>query len=66
MISDSALKKFKNLYRQRFGEELSDADALGRANYLLNAGLAVYGHPLNGRKEEAEAELLANQDNRYD
>ena len=63
MISEPALKKFKKLYLQRFGKELDNAEALDRANYLLNIGLAVYGHPLRGRKEEVEAELLTNQNN---
>ena len=45
---------------------MSDAEALDRANYLLNIGLAVYGHPLRGRKEEAEAELLVNQKQTYE
>ena len=66
MISQPSLEKFKKLYKQRFGEELSDAEALGRGNYLLNFGLAVCGHPLHGRKEEAEAELLVNQSNSYE
>lgn len=66
MISESALEKFKKLYFQRFSKELDDAEALDRANYLLNVGLAVYGHPLRGRKEEAEAELLTNQNNYHD
>lgn len=60
MISQPALEKFKRLYQQRFGKELSDAEALDRANYLLNVHLAVYGHPLRSRKEEAETELEVN------
>jgi len=53
-----ALEQFKKIYQQTFNEALDDAEALGRANYLLNIGLAVYGHPFYSRKEDAEAELL--------
>lgn len=59
-VSRSGLRRFKKMYQKKFGEELCDAEALSRANYLLNIYLAVYGHPLRGRQEVAEAELQAN------
>jgi len=44
MISKKSLKKFKRLYKKRFGEELSDKVALDKATRLLNLYRAVYGH----------------------
>lgn len=46
MISDASLKEFKKLYLKRYGAELSNADALERANRLLNLYRAVYRKPL--------------------
>jgi len=60
-LSQKSIREFKEIYLNKFGEMISDAEALDRANYLLNAGLAVYGHPLRSPKEEAEAELEANK-----
>lgn len=61
-VSRSGLEKFKKIYQQRFGEELDDAEALGRANSLLNIYLAVYGDPFDykSRQEETETELEVN------
>ena len=68
MISQPSLEKFKKLYQQRFNEELDDAEALGRANRLLNIYMAVYGDPFDykSRQEETKTELLVNQNNSYE
>ena len=66
MISQTSLEKFKKIYHQRFNEELDDAEALGRANRLLNIYMAVYGDPFDyyqGQQEDTETELEANQNN---
>lgn len=62
MISQPSLEKFKKLYQQRFSEQLDDAQALGRANRLLNIYMAVYGNPFEykSHQEEAETELEVN------
>jgi len=62
MISQTSLEKFKEIYKGTFNEELDDAEALGRANYLVNIYLAVYGDPFDykSRQEEPEMELEVN------
>lgn len=42
MISEESLKKFKQLYKKRFGEELSDQDALGKATKLVELVQIIY------------------------
>lgn len=47
MISRQSIEKFKELYKQIFGEELSDAEAIKKAAYLLNAYRFIYGDPMS-------------------
>lgn len=64
MISQSSIEKFKKLYQQTFNEALDDAEALGRANRLLNIYMAVYGNPFDyykSRQEDVETGLEVNQ-----
>ncbi len=42
MISREEVKKFKEIYKKRFGEYLSDQVALEKATKLLNLVKAVY------------------------
>jgi len=65
MISQARLEKFKEIYQRTFNERLDDAEALGRANRLLNIYMAVYGDPFEykGQQEEVETELEVNQNN---
>ncbi|MDE1970239.1 MAG: hypothetical protein KGI50_01550 [Patescibacteria group bacterium] len=42
MISKEALEKFKDLYKERFGKDLDDAEAFGKASKLLNLVSIVY------------------------
>ena len=66
MISQTSIENFKKIYQQRFNERLDDAEALGRANRLLNIYMAVYGDPFEynqSRQEELETELEVNQNN---
>ncbi len=55
MISKKSLEKFKELYKKRFKEQLSDDEALRKATRLLNLYRTVYysplSHQLKGEKE---------------
>jgi hypothetical protein len=42
MISKEALEEFKRIYKKKFGEDISDQDALEEATNLLNLYKAVY------------------------
>ena len=42
MISKEALEEFKKIYKKKFGEDISDKDALDTATNLLNLYKAVY------------------------
>lgn len=42
MLPSEAIKQFKDIYRDVFNEELSDAEASRRANNLLEFYKAVY------------------------
>ena len=43
MLTKNAIEKFAMLYEKKFGEELSDDEALLKANKLLNLYRTVYG-----------------------
>ncbi len=43
MLSEKALKEFREIYRKKFGKDLSEKDALNKALRLLNLYKAVYG-----------------------
>ncbi len=43
MVSEKALEEFREIYRKKFGKELSEKDALDKALRLLNLYKAVYG-----------------------
>jgi hypothetical protein len=42
MISKEQLEKFKIIYKNQFGEELSDQEALEKATKLLNMMKVIY------------------------
>jgi hypothetical protein len=42
MVSKEALQEFKKIWREQFGEEVSDAEALEQATKLLTLMNAVY------------------------
>ncbi len=50
MISEKSLKKFKELYKKEFGEEISDQVALDKATRLLNLYRAIYAPSLIERE----------------
>ena len=52
MLSCYALKKFKELYKNEFGVEISEEEALQEASRLLELYKAVYGDPTKPEKEE--------------
>lgn len=60
-VSESGLKIFKKLYAMRFGEGLNEADALRKAQTLLNVFEATYGDPLAVDREDIE--LQTNKQN---
>jgi hypothetical protein len=42
MLPNKAVQKFKELYKKRFGKELSDQEASYRANNLFNLYKVTY------------------------
>jgi hypothetical protein len=42
MISEKELKKFKEIYKNRFGKDISDQEALKSATNLLNLMKLIY------------------------
>lgn len=60
MVSEEGLIKFKEIYKENFGIELSRKDLIARANKLLNLYKAVYGQGTNIKiniKNEKEIQL---------
>lgn len=55
-MDKKSLEKFNKLYRERFGEDLSDTETLKKATALINLYLAVYGQPLEGAGNQWENE----------
>ncbi len=53
MLPSEAIKKFKDLYKKKFGEDLSDEDASRHANNLVNLIKVVY-KPIPQTKESEE------------
>ena len=45
MQTRRSIQNFKRLYLQKFGEELSDAEAERKAGYLLEVYRIVFGLP---------------------
>jgi len=43
VVEDAYIAEFKQLYKKRYGIELSDAEASFRANHLLNLYRTVLG-----------------------
>lgn len=58
-----SLEKFKKLYRDKFGEDLSDAAALRKATALRNLYLAVYGSPFESAVSQRESKADNNDKN---
>lgn len=42
MISDEALKEYKKIYKEEFGEDISDEKAIGEATSLLTLFNVIY------------------------
>ena len=42
MISEEALEEYKKIYKEEFGKDISDEDALGQATSLLTLMNAIY------------------------
>ncbi|MBI2624770.1 MAG: hypothetical protein HYW70_00300 [Candidatus Nealsonbacteria bacterium] len=42
-MNPEAIQQFRKLYRERFGEELNDNEALLKATKLLNLYRTIYG-----------------------
>lgn len=62
MITEKALKEFKEIYKKEFNVALSDQDALEKATRLLNLIKAVYkprtkeGYEKNQKQREETKE----------
>lgn len=54
MISEKALKEFKEIHKKEFDIDLSDQDALEKATKLLNLMKAVYGPMPEGDYEKLQ------------
>jgi len=54
MISEKALKEFKEIYKKEFDIDLSDQDTLEKATKLLNLMKAVYGPMSKGDYEKLQ------------
>jgi hypothetical protein len=61
MISQKTLKKFKDLYKKRFNEDLSDAEVSKKAAALLNLYLAVYGSLLENTDTQRSNETAIDK-----
>ncbi len=46
-MNKQALQKFKEIWKKRFGDKLTDEEAYFRANNLLNLYKTIYVHPKN-------------------
>lgn len=55
MVSKKALGKFKAIYKKRFGEDISDEDALKKAARLLTLIDKIYRVPHKGRAKDDES-----------
>ena len=60
MLSDSALQNFKKIYKEQYGQEISDAEALELGANLLN----LYNHIYRPIKKEWLDKFLQNKDNK--
>jgi hypothetical protein len=48
MLPKEAIEEFKKIYKQKFKKDLSNIEALRRANNLLNLYKTIYGPPTLG------------------
>ncbi|MFI5260465.1 MAG: hypothetical protein ACHQU0_01550 [Candidatus Paceibacteria bacterium] len=62
MVENDYIAEFKQLYKKRFGIELTDAEASLRANHLINLYRAVLGPEPTGAIEEDSPEQNAAHD----
>lgn len=56
MISDKALKEYKEIYRKKFGKDISDQEALEQATKLITLVDAVY-RPIPKEKKDNEPSI---------
>lgn len=57
MLPPEAIKEFKELYRKRYGVEISDEEAVLRANNLVNLYATLYGSDENETQAPGKIEL---------
>lgn len=60
MLSKESIEKYKAIYKEEFGEELSDENAMEQATRLLNLARVVY-QPMPKAWELRYNELLAER-----
>jgi len=61
-VSKTGLEKFKKLYAERFKENLSEADALQKAQRLLDIWETIQGNPLAEKVDREGLKLLVNKE----
>lgn len=57
MLSDDAIKAFKELCENRFQVELTDEEAYQRAQNLLNLYKTIYVRPSSDRTENVDEKI---------
>lgn len=50
VLPEEAINEFKRLYKAKFNKELTDEEAIKRANNLFSLYEAVYGSSINKTK----------------
>ena len=60
MVSEKALREFKTIWREEFGEDISDEKALEEATALLTMFDAIYRPIRKEWAEEFEKDYHAN------
>lgn len=57
ILSKEAVEEFKELYKKRFKEELTDEEAFERATKLVNLFEVVYGPEIRKRENEKNRDI---------
>jgi hypothetical protein len=58
MLPKDAIEEFKNIYKKKFNEELSNEEAIYKASMLLNLYKTVLGSDFLNKKEK---EIIQNE-----
>ncbi len=61
MIPQEAIREFKEIYRKKFGEEITEKDALDKALRILNLYKTVYGSDNLPQKSNIKQAINKNE-----